>query len=248
MVGFHWRECEIISHNSRNILGKCPNQHIIGTPTVIVGTLGAEAVTPWREEVGLLDPEHRHMLAGGTLSNFLLRGSLTSGHPVFVGGFYGVMIGVAMLLPFAYNGVINGEQEITDVSRHWGFQTLIVVSMTSFLGGFSSLVSSIVRRPPTRLENKRKFIFPLPFLGLVAISVSMIFEDSDSFLQWLGWGLLILPGPLWIHLSYAPRWRILDRIDRGMEPFEGMEVTIYGTKDESGDESDSELEEVVDVA
>ena len=63
MVGFHWRECEIISHNSRNILGKCPNQHIIGTPTVIVGTLGAEAVTPWREEVGLLDPEHKHMLA-----------------------------------------------------------------------------------------------------------------------------------------------------------------------------------------
>ncbi len=23
------------------------------------------------------------------------------------------------------------------------------------------------------------------------------------------------PGPIYIHLSYAPRWRILDRLDRG---------------------------------
>ena len=223
-------------------------RYFLVTPTVIVGTLGAEAVTSWREEVELLDSEHRHMLAGGTLSNFFLRGSLTGGHPVFVGGFYGAMIGVAMMLPFAYNGVINGGHEVSYVARDWGFQTLIVVSMASFMGGFSSLVSSMVKRPPTRLENKRKFIFPLPFLGLVAISVSMIFEDSASFLQWLGWGLLILPGPLWIHLSYAPRWRILDRIDRGMEPFEGMGVTIYGTMDENSEESDSELEEVVEVA
>jgi hypothetical protein len=50
---------------------------------------------------------------------------------------------------------------------------------------------------------------------------------------------------LWIHLSYAPRWRIIDRIDRDIEPFEGMKMTIYRGEGDDVPESDSELEEVI---
>ena len=212
-----------------------------------MGPSGADAVTPWRERVESLDPGHRHMLSGGTLSNFFLRGSLTSGHPVFVSGFYGALIGVAILLPCAYDGLLIENGTFSDVARDCAFQTLVLISMTSFLGGFSLVVSTVIKRPPVRLENRRKFIFPLPFIGIIAISLEIIFDGVPDNVRWLGWAFLIVPGPLWVHLSYAPRWRILDRLDRGVNPFEGMGVTIYGVEGGDVEESDSEIEEVLDT-
>ena len=42
-------------------------------------------------------------------------------------------------------------------------------------------------------------------------------------------------------------WRILDRLDRGLAPFEGMHKTIdEGPQDESPETDDGELEEVVE--
>jgi hypothetical protein len=62
----------------------------------------------------------------------------------------------------------------------------------------------------------------------------------------LGLILLIIPGPLYIHLSYAPRWRMLDRIDRELDPFEGMSRTIDKIETINiGIQSDCEVEEVV---
>ena len=66
---------------------------------------------------------------------------------------------------------------------------------------------------------------------------------------WTGWFCFIFPGPLYIHLSYAPRWRILDRLDRGLAPFEGMSRTIdEGSADEVAEADDDELEEVVEAS
>ena len=212
-----------------------------------MGPSGADAVTPWRERVESLDTGHRHMLSGGTLSNFFLRGSLTSGHPVFVSGFYGVLIGAAILLPCAYDGLMIENGTFSDVIRDCAFQTLVLISMTSFLGGFSLVVSTVIKRPPVRLENRRKFIFPLPFIGIVAISLEIIFDGVPDNVRWMGWAFLIVPGPLWVNLSYAPRWRILDRLDRDVNPFEGMGITIYGVEGGDVEESDSEMEEVLDT-
>ena len=51
------------------------------------------------------------MLEGGSLSQMFLRHPLTVSHPVFVGGFYGLLIGLTLLLPYGYIG--NSED------RHW---------------------------------------------------------------------------------------------------------------------------------
>ena len=40
----------------------------------------------------------------------------------------------------------------------------------------------------------------------------------------LVWALLLLPGPVYVHLSWAPRWRLLCMIEDGKDPFVGMEV------------------------
>jgi hypothetical protein len=72
------------------------------------------------------------------------------------------------------------------------------------------------------------------------------FYDFESWINSLGLIFLIIPGPLYIHLSYAPRWRMLDRIDRGLDPFEGMSRTIDKIKTSNiGIQSDYEVEEAV---
>ena len=58
----------------------------------------------------------------------------------------------------------------------------------------------------------------------------------------------MIPGPLYIHLSWAPRWRLLCMIEDGANPFENMPVKQY-TNNEENEEvvtGDSEMMEVVE--
>ena len=210
---------------------------------VVVGGRGVEG---WQNVVESMDSEHKHMLRGGSVSNFFLRDSLTLCHPIFIGGCYGLMISIALLVPLTYSSLEEGDGYY-QIARDWFFQMLIIVSITSFLGAFSILVSMIAKRPPARLLYVRKILFSLPFIGLAILSVSIIDKSNIILLDRLGWFLYILPGPLWIHLSYAPRWRIIDRIDRDIDPFEGMKMTVYIDEGTDVLESDSDLEEVIET-
>lgn len=198
----------------------------------------------WQEVVKSMDYEHEHMLRGGTVSNFFLRESLTLSHPVFVGGCYGLMISVALLLPLYYG---DSQNNFVELARDWGLQSLVIVSITSILGAFSILSSTLIKRPPARLQDWKKILFVFPFIGLSIVSISTIHGFGGEFFLEFGWFLYILPGPLWVHLSYAPRWRIIERIDRGLDPFEGMGKTIYGSNSRFSNPEDRELDEVVEI-
>jgi len=214
---------------------------------VIARASAGRVVSGWRGRLDELDSEHRHMLEGGALSQMFLRYPLTVSHPVFVGGFYGLLIGLTLLLPYGYIGNSEG-QALESTLREWSLQTLILITLTAFLGGFSSMLASVVRRPPIRLENRRRYLFPFPFIGLAVLSVSMM-NEIPEYATWAGWFCFVFPGPLYIHLSYAPRWRILDRLDRGLVPFKGMSRTIdEGSADEPLEADDGELEEVVEAS
>lgn len=201
----------------------------------------------WREVLEGLDEDHRIMLEGGSLSQLFLRYPLTICHPIFVGMVYGVLASLTLIVPFAYAGWedANGlESTMID----WGEISLILCAMTASLGGFSLLISGMFKRPPIRLENRRRYLFPVPFIGLLLLTWAMIGDAPDSVSS-VGWFLAILPGPLYIHLSYAPRWRMLDRIDRGLEPFDGMKITIAPDNSKEPENLDDEdLEEVVSEA
>ena len=71
---------------------------------------------------------------------------------------------------------------------------------------------------------------------------------SNSFTQYLSWGLLIIPGPMYVHLSWAPRWRLLCMIEDGDNPFKGLPVSDNERSTEVSDMAgdDSELVEVVE--
>tara|TARA_B000000532_G_scaffold240565_1_gene231630 strand:- start:650 stop:1009 length:360 start_codon:yes stop_codon:yes gene_type:complete len=89
--------------------------------------------------------------------------------------------------------------------------------LCGIFGGVSALTVAITKRMPIRLDRRRKYLFPIPFIGLVLFSVARIEPDLIGLSDQLGWVLLITPGPLYIHLSYAPRWRLLERLSRGLE-------------------------------
>ena len=201
----------------------------------------------WREVLEGLDQDHRLMLEGGSLSQLFLRYPLTICHPIFVGMVYGILASMTLIVPFAYAGW-DDSTGLQDMVVDWGTIGLIFCAMTASLGGFSLLISSLFKRPPVRLENRRRYLFPVPFIGLLLLTWAMIGE-APEFVSSIGWFLAILPGPLYIHLSYAPRWRMLDRIDRGLDPFDGMKITIAPDNSLEPDElDDDDLDEVVSEA
>ena len=85
----------------------------------------------------------------------------------------------------------------------------------------------------------------MPFVGLALLSIDR--TEILSINAYISWLLILLPGPLYVHLSWAPRWRLLCMIDDGKNPFEDM-LDIH---DESKDydvviSNDSEIDSVVD--
>ena len=89
----------------------------------------------------------------------------------------------------------------------------------------------------------------MPFLGLALLSVDRVgMMTMPPWLVTLVWALLLLPGPVYVHLSWAPRWRLLCMIEDGKDPFVGMEIK----PDESVEAEemvgeDTEMLEVVDA-
>tara|TARA_E500000081_G_C6063952_1_gene319656 strand:- start:128 stop:403 length:276 start_codon:yes stop_codon:yes gene_type:complete len=86
----------------------------------------------------------------------------------------------------------------------------------------------------------------MPFVGLALLTIDRtnIFE-IPAIISWL---LMLLPGPMYVHLSWAPRWRLLCMIEDGRNPFESIEseekeYDSFSVEEES---EDTELISVVD--
>ena len=182
-------------------------------------------MSKWRERLNDYDDEHRHMLEGGSISQLFFSYSLSFSHPVFVGIVYAIMINLTLLLPIFYDG--NTESEgFSNILLKWTNQSLIIILLCASLGAISAIISSLVRWPPVRLERRRRYLYPLPFIGFLITTIAIIFSTSEEF-KIIGYFILLAPGPLYIQISYAPRWRMIERIDRDLDPFEGMKKTIF---------------------
>tara|TARA_B100001758_G_scaffold247933_1_gene268721 strand:- start:9188 stop:9760 length:573 start_codon:yes stop_codon:yes gene_type:complete len=186
------------------------------------------------------------MLEGGSISQLFLNYSLSISNPVFVGIVYAIIINLTLLLPMFYDGNSNSESSI-DILEKWGFQSLIIILLCASLGAISTIISSLIKIPPVRLERRRRYLYPLPFVGFFITTITIIFSTPEE-LQILGYFILISPGPIYIQISYAPRWRMIERIDRDLNPFEGMKKTIYLEKEnpELSEQNFNELENAIE--
>ncbi|RJU88144.1 MAG: hypothetical protein DWC02_02190 [Candidatus Poseidoniales archaeon] len=196
-------------------------------------------VPAWTESLSSLDDSQREMLTGGGLSKRFSRLPLWLSHPANIGAFYGVLISLALLLPYYMTEEFWFEL--------WILHASLLSLAAAFLGLMSRILNLMTKRMP--MQVYRKILYPMPFVGFTLFT--LIHTDllvSNSFTQYLSWGLLIIPGPMYVHLSWAPRWRLLCMIEDGDNPFKGLPVSDNERSTEVSDMAgdDSELVEVVE--
>ena len=196
----------------------------------------------WRERLEVLPSEQRILVEGGSLSQRFSKRPLTLTHPAIIGGFYGFLVSMALLLPYSYE---NGWTQ--DTIRDLAFLSVLLMLILAITGHFSLIIAQILKRPPISL--RRDLVYPMPFIGLTILSVMLVTglesemsEDISTWVRYIGWILLLTPGPVYVHLSWAPRWRLLCRLEEGLDPFEGEmpSKSVTGTL-ENGEDFDMEM-------
>ena len=192
----------------------------------------------WMSKVEALAPQEQETLLGTSLSRRFSRLPLWLSHPANIGGFYGFLVALALILPYAYG----------DSSEVWGVQWIFHASLLIIASGACGFVSVLLiafsQRHP--VAPPRQILYPMPFLGLALLTIDRV--ELLVIPPLLVWALLLLPGPTYVHLSWAPRWRLLCMIEDGKDPFIGLEVKADEVIEaEEMVDGDTEMLEVVDA-
>ncbi|MGB0313740.1 MAG: hypothetical protein ACPGWQ_00485 [Poseidonia sp.] len=193
----------------------------------------------WMAKVEALAPKEQETLLGTSLSRRFARLPLWLSHPANIGGFYGLLIALALLLPYAF-----GDQNNEVWGVQWIYHTSLLLIACGACGFLSLVMISLSKRHP--MAPPRQLLYPMPFVGLALLSIDRVgMMDMPSMLVW---ALLLLPGPVYVHLSWAPRWRLLCMIEDGKDPFVGLEVKAEDNVEaEEMVGEDTEMLEVVDA-
>ncbi len=182
-----------------------------------------------------LDSNQQEMLIGGGLSKRFARLPLWLSHPANIGAFYGLLVSLALIMPY--------WMTVDFWFSNWFFHACLLILACLLLGSFSRIINIFTKRMP--ITPPRKFLYPMPFIGFTMLTISS--TDLVSLPSFLSWAFLMLPGPLYVHLSWAPRWRLLCMIEGEINPFEDAESVdkeYVDVAECAGDDSD--LLEVVE--
>ena len=190
-------------------------------------------------KVEALAPEEQETLLGTSLSRRFARLPLWLSHPANIGGFYGLLVALALLLPYAF-----GEQDNEVWGVQWIYHTSLLLVACGICGFVSLIMVAVSKRHP--VAPPRQILYPMPFVGLALLTVDRV--DLVGVPSMLVWALLLLPGPMYVHLSWAPRWRLLCMIEDGKDPFIGLQTKSEETVEaEEMVGEDTEMLEVVDA-
>ena len=194
----------------------------------------------WAEIVSDLDQDQRELLFGTSLSRRFSRLPLWISHPANIGMFYGFLISLALIFPYTLR-----YDNLNESFSNWLLFSALFMAACLVLGFSSLILVALTKRMP--MTPPRIILYPMPFLGIGLLGLD--FSNVLDIPAGLSLFVLLLPGPAYVHLSWAPRWRLLCMLDDGVNPFEGGKSYPVSTKD-SADEmagEDHELLEVVDA-
>ena len=194
----------------------------------------------WADVVSDLDQEQQELLFGTSLSRRFSRLPLWISHPANIGMFYGFLICLALIFPYTLR-----YDNLNESFSNWLLFSALFMAACLVLGFSSLILVALTKRMP--MTPPRIILYPMPFLGIGLLGLD--FSNVLDIPAGLSLFVLLLPGPAYVHLSWAPRWRLLCMIDEGVNPFEDVKSYPISTKD-SADEiagEDLELLEVVDA-
>lgn len=190
-------------------------------------------------KVEALAPGEQETLLGTSLSRRFARLPLWLSHPANIGGFYGLLVALALLLPYAF-----GQQDNEVWGVQWIYHTSLLLVACGICGFVSLIMVAVSKRHP--VAPPRQILYPMPFVGLALLTVDRV--GLVGVPSMLVWALLLLPGPMYVHLSWAPRWRLLCMIEDGKDPFIGLQTKGEETIEaEEMVGEDTEMLEVVDA-
>jgi hypothetical protein len=181
----------------------------------------------WEKRLESLDVSERDTLLGTSLSRRFTKLPLWLSHPA----------NIAIILPYKFSqsgsGWVSG----------WLFHSALLVAACLVLGLVSTLLVRLFKRFP--ISPPRGILYPMPFIGFALLTIDR--TDMMQIPSLISWFLLLLPGPMYVHLSWAPRWRLLCMIEDGKDPFSEMtKIEDEPKHAESMAGHDKEMLEVVD--
>lgn len=187
-----------------------------------------ESSRRWQGYLDGLGSKERETLLGTSLSRRFTQLPLWLSHPSNIAAFYGLLISLALLLPYRFGN------ESASWFSNWIFHSALIMVACLLLGMLSLIIVSISKRFP--VTPPRYVLYPMPFVGfgLLTISQTEIFTLPAGII----WLLLLLPGPMYVHLSWAPRWRLLCQLEDGINPLEALDMPLF--------EDSNAIEEITD--
>lgn len=198
-----------------------------------------ESSSRWQGHLEALGQKERETLLGTSLSRRFTKLPLWLSHPSNISAFYGFLVSLALLLPYRF------AQESESWLTNWVFHSALIMVACLLLGMVSLIIVSISKRFP--VTPPRFILYPMPFVGFgfLTISLTEIFVLPSELI----WLLLLLPGPLYVHLSWAPRWRLLCQLEDDINPFEAMDLPLHQDSNaiEEITDGDEELLSVVNA-
>ena len=194
----------------------------------------------WSEVVSQLRPEDEDLLFGTSLSRRFSRLPLWLSHPANIGMFYGFLISLALIFPYLLR-----YDSLNESFSNWLLFSALFMAACLVLGFGSLILVTFSNRMP--MTPPRVILYPMPFVGIALLG--MDYSNILDVPSGVSLFVLLLPGPAYVHLSWAPRWRLLCMIDEGANPFDANK-TYTEPIQESADSiagEDLELLEVVDA-
>ncbi|HIF46168.1 MAG TPA: hypothetical protein EYQ73_05165 [Candidatus Poseidoniales archaeon] len=188
----------------------------------------------WEERCATLDASQREIISGGSLSRRFSQLPLWLSHPGNIGGFYGLLVALSLILPYKMT------------SEHWLplwiLHASLLIFSTMLLGMVSRFMCAFTKRLPVPIW--RHILYPMPFVGLAFFTITA--TGLLLIPAFLSWTMLMLPGPLYVHLAWAPRWRMLCMLEDDIDPFEGIAKIDDDQEKPDCSGEDAELKEVVE--
>lgn len=187
----------------------------------------------WRQLLEVLNEDQRELVLGSSLSARFASWPLAISHPAIVGAFYAMLLTAALILPLGYHNNWDFGAWLSEVS----VRGLSMALGLAIAGQFSSIISKFFERPP--ITPPRKVIYSMAFIGFAMLLANWM-DLTPQIPEQIAWVLMIAPGPIYVHLSWAPRHRMLVMLEDGKDPF-GPPVLELGNL-----QMERELEEAVE--
>ena len=172
-----------------------------------------ETSARWQGRLDALGSKERETLLGTSLSRRFTLLPLWLSHPSNISAFYGLLVSLALILPYRF------AQASDSWLTNWIFHSSLIMVACLLLGMLSLIIVRVTKRFP--VTPPRYILYPMPFVGFALLTISL--TEMLELPQSLIWLLLLLPGPMYVHLSWAPRWRLLCQLEDNQNPFEGLE-------------------------